>query len=351
MEETYVGIDIHRDYGIACVRDMKGEIVEEFQFGNNVEGIQKVREKLGMNNVHVAIESTGNMWVVLWDTLEENKLDLHLVHPLKTKAIASNKLKNDKLDAKMLSRLLRGDLLVCSYVPPHDVRDKRDIVRLRASLVRLRTQVLNKIRSILHKYCIKYKGSLRQNAGIEFLSGLELRPVDKLTIQSYLETLKTLNFQIDSVNSQIAGTDREEIKLLMSIPGIDYYSAVLIDSEIGDISRFPSHNKLASWVGLVPSMHQSGTSFYNGKITKEGSKRLRWILVQCAHASIKTNLRMREFYGKIAKRRGDNKAIVAVARKLVKIIFAVLSSKTPSLYGDPIKTGTKIKRMKRIAEK
>ncbi len=70
MEETYVGIDIHRDYGVACVRDLKGEIVDEFQFENNIEGIQKVREKLGENNVHVAIESTGNMWVVLWDTLE-----------------------------------------------------------------------------------------------------------------------------------------------------------------------------------------------------------------------------------------------------------------------------------------
>jgi transposase len=136
----------------------------------------------------------------------------------------------------------------------------------------------------------------------------------------------------------------------MSIPGIDYYSAVLIYSEIGDISRFPSHNKLASWVGLVPSMHQSGTSFYNGRITKEGSKRLRWILIQCSHSSIRANSKINDFYSKIAKRRGDNKAVVAVARKLVKIIYAVLSSKTPSLYGDPEKTEYKIKRMKRRAK-
>jgi transposase len=96
------------------------------------------------------------MWVVLWDKLEEVESDLHLVRPLKTKAIASNKLKNDKLDAKILAKLLRGDMLVCSYVPPHDVRDNRETVRLRASLVRMRTQATNKIRSILHKYCIKY---------------------------------------------------------------------------------------------------------------------------------------------------------------------------------------------------
>ena len=351
MEETYVGVDIHRDYGVACIQDLKGKTIEEFQFGNNIDGIRKVKERLGTKNVHVAIESTGNMWTVLWDTLEENGVDLHLVHPLKTKAIASNKLKNDKLDAKILAKLLRGDLLACSYVPPRHVRDEREIVRLRASLVRLRTQVINKLRSILHKYCIKYKGSLRQNAGIEFLSSLELRPVDKSAIQSYLETLKTLNSQIASVNTKIASSESEEIQLLMSIPGIDYYSAVLINSEIGDISRFPSHNKLASWAGLVPSMHQSGTSFYSGNITKEGSKRLRWILVQCAHASIKTNSKLNEFHSKIAKRRGDNKAIVAVARKLVKIIYAVLSSKNPSLYGDQKKTETKIKRMRSIAEK
>ena len=353
MAEIYVGIDIHRDYGVACVQNPKGQTVDEFRFGNNTEGVNEVKERLGKSNAyaHIAIESTGNMWIVLWDKLEENGLDLHLVHPLKTKAIASNKLKNDKLDANMLAKLLRGDMLVCSYVPPRDMRDEREFVRLRASLVRTRTQLANKVRSILHKYCIKYKGKLYLNAGMEFLSSLDLRPVDMLAIKSYLETLKTLNSEIDSVNSRIAGNDSEEIKLLMSIPGINYYSAVLIYSEIGDISRFPSHNKLASWAGLVPSMHQSGTSFYNGKITKEGSKRLRWILIQCAHASIRTNPKINEFYSKIAKRRGDKKAVVAVARKLVKIIYAVLSSKTPSLYGNPETTERKIKQMKKIAEK
>jgi transposase len=111
MEETeteiYVGIDIHRDYGVACVQDTKGKTVDEFRFGNNIEGINKIKEKLVGNNAHIAIESTGNMWVVLWDKLEESEFDLHLVHPLKTKAIASNKLKNDKLDARMLAKLLR----------------------------------------------------------------------------------------------------------------------------------------------------------------------------------------------------------------------------------------------------
>jgi transposase len=349
MNEIYVGIDIHRDYGVACVQDPKGKIVDEFEFGNNIEGINKVREKLGGNTTHIAIESTGNMWVVLWDKLEEIESDLHLVHPLKTKAIASNKLKHDKLDAKMLAKLLRGDMLVCSYVPPHEVRDERETVRLRASLVSMRTQVINKIRSVLHKYCIRYKGSLHQNAGIEFLRTLQLRPVDMSAIKSYLEALRTLNTEIETANRQIAKNGIEEIRLLMSIPGIDYYSAVLIHSEIGDISRFPSHNKLASWAGLVPSMHQSGTSFYNGKITKEGSKRLRWILIQAAHASIRANPKINEFHSKIAKRRGEKKAVVAVARKLIKIIYAVLSSKNPSLYGDPEKTEKKIKRMNKIA--
>ncbi len=217
--------------------------------------------------------------------------------------------------------------------------------------MRIRTQAINKIRSILHKYCVKYKGSLNTNSGMEFVSTLNLRPVDRLAINSYLETLKTLNSEIEAVNRQIANNDNENVRLLMSIPGIDYYSAVLICSEIGDISRVPSHNKLASWIGLVPSMHQSGTSFYNGRITKEGSKRLRWILVQCAHTSIRTNSKINEFYTKIAKRRGENKAIVAVARKLVKIIYAVLSSGNPSLYGDPEKTERKIKKMERLARK
>ncbi len=114
MEEIYVGIDIHRDYGVACVQDTKEKTVDEFRFGNDIEGINKVKEKLGGSTTHIAIESTGNMWVVLWDKLEESESDLHLVHPLKTKAIASNKLKNDKLDAKMLAKLLRACLNIRS---------------------------------------------------------------------------------------------------------------------------------------------------------------------------------------------------------------------------------------------
>ncbi len=94
----------------------------------------------------------------------------------------------DKLDAKMLAKLLGGDMLVCSYVPPHDVRDERETVRLRASLVRMGTQVINKIRSIFHKYCIKYQGPLYQKSGMEFLNTLDLRPVDMSAIKSYLET-------------------------------------------------------------------------------------------------------------------------------------------------------------------
>lgn len=351
MEETYVGIDIHRDYGVACIQDMHGKTIDEFRFGNNHEGIEVLKNKLGKNNVHVAIESTGHMWTVLWDNLEEQHFDLHLVHPHKTRAIASNKLKNDKLDAKILAKLLRGDLLVCSYVPPREIRDERELVRLKSSMVRLRTQVVNKIRSIFHKYCIKYQGSLYKKSGLAFLDSLDLRPVDKLVIESYSEIIKNLNYKIETIDSQIASNESEEIRLLMSIPGINYNSAVLIHSEIGDISRFPSHNKLASWAGLVPSMHQSGITFYYGRITKQGSKRLRWILNECAHTSIRTNSKINEFYRKIAERRGESKAIVAVARKLIKIIYAVLTTRQPSHYGDPEKTENKIKRMRRIAKK
>lgn len=85
MEEKYVGIDIHRDYGVACVQDPKGKIVDEFRFGNDIESINKVKDKLGGKNAHIAIESTGNMWVVFWDKLEENASDLHLVHPSRQK--------------------------------------------------------------------------------------------------------------------------------------------------------------------------------------------------------------------------------------------------------------------------
>lgn len=350
--EAYVGIDIHKKSGSVCIQDELGRVREEFEIENNREGIDILLSHLrGFSNVYAAIESTGNLWVQLYDTLTANGVNTSLVHPYKTRLIAENKIKYDKLDARTLATLQRGDFLFTCYVPPKYIREERDIVRLRASLVKMRTEVKNRVHAILDKNGIRLECSdIFGKHGLTCLEALELLGVDEIAMSSHLAVYKALSAEIEQIDRHIASKSDENIELLMSIPGINYYSAKLIMSEIGDISRFSNHNKLAAWIGLNPRVHQSGNVSWTGSITKQGSKRLRWTLVQCAHSSIQGSPQLREFYERLKHKKGGNKAIVAVARKLVKVIYTVLSKREPSHYGDPVKTESKLRAMRRVAQ-
>jgi transposase len=120
-----------------------------------------------------------------------------------------------------------------------------------------------------------------------------------------------------------------DVRLLLSLKGINVYSALLIKSEIGSIERFSDYKKLVSWAGLAPSLHQSGDVEYHGNITKQGSTMLRWIMVESARAASVFDPRLKAFYEWVAGRRGDQKAVVAVANKMLKIIWFMLTRKEP----------------------
>ncbi len=121
----------------------------------------------------------------------------------------------------------------------------------------------------------------------------------------------------------------EDVRLLLSLTGVDVYTALLIKSEIGNIERFTEYKRLVSWTGLAPSLHQSGSVGYHGSITKQGSKMLRWIMVEAARVAVTHDDRMRAFYERVKHRRGDQKAIVAVANKMLKIIWFMLTRREP----------------------
>jgi transposase len=121
----------------------------------------------------------------------------------------------------------------------------------------------------------------------------------------------------------------EMAKLLMTVPGIGYYSAVLIISELGDINRFPDSHHLCSYAGLIPSTHSSGGLTYHGSITKTGSKYLRWIMLESLHAHVRNekNSNIAQFYHRISKKKGNSKAAVAAASKLVKIVYWIMKDR------------------------
>jgi transposase len=234
-----------------------------------------------------------------------------LSNSLRTKAIAEARIKTDHIDAKTLASLLRGDLVAESYVPTRKNRERRALIRHRASLIRMRVEIKNRIHALLHKHELSYTYTdLFGKQGLEWLRNLQLPTTDQEILRSSLQVVDTLTEQIRSLDIQIAkdATSEEKAKLLMTMPGVDYYAAMVLISEIGDVHRFSSDEKLVSWVGLAPQVHQSGDSNWTGHITRKGSSRARWILGQCANIARQHDPRMKEFYERIERRHGSQKA-------------------------------------------
>jgi len=234
--------------------------------------------------------------------------------------------KTDKIDSITLANLLRGGWAAECYVPSEQTMEFRELVRFRANLVRERTRLKNRI----HAYLLMNNISI--DAG-PFTKGFveKVRVLDDVRVQSYLRLITGLNREIREASRTIrqkAG-ENAEANLLMTIPGISYYSALLIISEIAEIGRFEDSSSLVGYSGLAPSTHSSGGKTYHGPIMKTGSAYLRWIMGQCTrvHMRMEPEGTVATFYARIARKKGDQKAIVAASAKLLKIVFWVLKEK------------------------
>src|SRR5918992_2868622 len=216
---------------------------------------------------------------------KKKHLDVVLSNPIKTKAIAPAKIKTDKLDALKLADLLRGGYIAQCYVPDRTIMDLRELVRHRMALVRTRTRLKNKIHGITLMKGVRITGMHPfSHKHVE-----KLKELNDYRINGYLRVIQLLDSEINDVSRKIQSCVKENdmSRLLMTIPGIGYYTALLIVSEIGDINRFPDSYHLCSYAGLVPSTHSSGVVTYHGGITKTGSKHLRWIMIECVRAHVR----------------------------------------------------------------
>ena len=214
-----------------------------------------------------------------------------MAHPLKTKAIASAKIKTDRIDDGILAHLGRADLIPQAYIPPRGMRDLREILRHWAFLVALQTRVKNRIHSYLWKLGIAAEHSdLFGKSGLAWLKALGVREPYRVLVDQDLKILETLQQETKRATQTIDRLAKEDprAKLILPLRGIGKYSAMMILAEIGEIDRFCDPKKLVSSAGLCPSTFQSGRVFYHGRITKQGSKWLRWILVEAAQQYART---------------------------------------------------------------
>ncbi len=332
----YVGLDLHKNYLQAAVINSRGILLKEERIPNEDEAIERFfdNSKLKKNRSNEIVIESSSTWYHAYELLSGNpKNHVILSNPVKTKAIVSAKVKTDKVDAATLAQLLRGGYIPECYIPPRHIMDLREMVRYRASLVRTRSSVKNKIHAIVLMKGIKINEECKPFTK-QFVE--ELKQAGDYRIFGYLSVVESLTERIHEVSKKIKNeaSQDEASKLLMTVPGIGYYSALLISSEIGDINRFPDSHHLCSYAGLTPTTHSAGGVTYHGAITRSGSKYLRWILTECVHSYVRTEKEsnLAKFYLDLSKRKGKSKATVASASKLLRIIYWVLKEKRP-YYG------------------
>jgi transposase len=225
-----------------------------------------------------------------------------------------------------LAQLLRADLLPEAWIAPPAVRQLRALLRHRASLVRLGTQRQNRIHAVAADHGYDRAGSYWTGPGRGWLAELDLPPVSREIVTDCLAFLDALAPVIERLDGEVhqRATADPRVQVLRALPGVGEFTALVMLAEIGDITRFPSARKLASWAGLTPTVRGSDLTVRHGHISKQGSAWLRWVLNQAAQTA-KRSPEFTATYTAIAKRRGKKIATIAIARKLLTRAYHLLA--------------------------
>jgi transposase len=282
-----VGIDLHRSRSRVAVLDDRGEVLLSRRIVNDPQTFLELLGEID-GECRVALEATYG-WEWLADVLQDAGYELHLAHPLRTKAIASARVKTDAVDAKTLAHLLRADLLPEAYIAPRELRALRDLLRHRVALTRMRAALKQRIGAILAKHGIQRPYSdMFGPAATRFLTELELPDAAGRRLTSTLALIGDFTREIDLTTREIDQRAEEDpyVEVLCQIRGVGRYIAMLVIAEVGDVTRFHSARRLCSWAGMTPTVRSSDLRTRLGHISHQGSPALRWALVEAAqHAS------------------------------------------------------------------
>jgi len=361
-EQTKVcGIDVHKEFLQVCFLSRSGEY-SHHRFRHTSDGILALKDLVLTEGCGlVAFESTGIYWYKLYLLLESD-IQVIVANAYQIKSIPGRK--TDLKDSQWIAELALNGLIKPSRIFPRKDREFRDLTRNREILVQTRTTIKNRIHKILDSAGIRLKPALNDlfgKSGYHLLQGIagqkdleatlatlpsprirrradqirealqesSLSPLQLQLLKTQLALFEEIEEKIQYLESLILaslGDDRtEDIAICISVPGISSTAAMTILAEVGDVRDFASADRLVSWAGLAPSVYQSADTLVTGRITKRGSKHLRWILVQAAQAASRAqDTVFSRFFRRVAYRRGRNKAIVALARKILCILWHLL---------------------------
>lgn len=349
MQRT-IGLDISRDTAEVAVLRLGISEPQRGRFPARPAHIRAFAEKLGPQD-QVVLESCTNA-LAFQRILCQHAGRVVVSNPLKTRVIAEAKVKTDKVDAEVLARLLAADFLPAVWVPDPLTDQLRHLVFHRQGLVTQRTQGKNRIHAVLHRNLIAPEMTdLFGKAGRAFLATVELPPSERQLLEADLRTIDFLNREIAAADQSMAQAVQHdtEIQRLLSVPGISLTSAVGLRAAIGDVHRFKAPGNLVSYFGLNPSVYQSGLKAYTGHISRRGRSHARSVCVEVAHQLVKAPGPFHAFFQRLLRRKPYNVALTAAARKLVVLVWHMLTHEEDYRYAPPALTRDKRNRVQRLA--
>jgi transposase len=328
MEQTRrcIGLDVHRDFAQVAVWQ-GGVVIQAGTFATTPEGVREFAAGLGPAD-EVALEATGNTWAIA-TLLASHAGRVVVSNPAKTRAIAEAKVKTDKVDAEILAQLLAADYLPPVWLPDPATNALRRQVLRRAHIVRQRTRLKNQVHAILARNLVPRcpAADLFGIKGRAWLAAQDLPADERAAATALLRQLDFHARELALIDADLAhvALDHQDVRRLMTIPGVDATVALSIVAAVGDFTRFRTPDRLVSYLGLNPRVRQSGGQpASHGRITKAGPAHARGMLVEAAWSASKAPGPLRAFYQRVRARRGMQVAAVAAARKLTVLCWHLI---------------------------
>jgi transposase len=342
--QQYIGCDAHKQYSVFVALDEQGHVRPAQRVEHTREALRDYLQRLPPGSA-IALETTGT-WYWLVDEMERAGHEPKLTHARKAKLMMGMVNKSDKLDARGLAILLRNGTLPTVWIPSGALRDQRELPRMRMAFVHVRTMLKNRIHATFAKYGIAFPGisDLFGGQGRVHLEQrrCDLPPETQRAVQEELTLLDHLCGQIETLEQHIHAIVRETpaMQRLKTLPGVGPLLAIVLALEIGDITRFPSAEHLASYSGTVPRLKESGNRRFKGQVRPDVNRYLKWAFVEAANITVLNQERWADrhtvrLYRRLKAHKGHAKAVVAVARHLAEASFWVLTKDEP--YREPMR--------------
>ena len=339
----FIGCDVHKKYSVFADVDEKGVPGPVRRVEHDRLSFRSYLSELPSRSP-IAVETTGN-WYWIIDEMERAGHSPALAHAAKSKLMMGQINKTDKLDATGLATLLRNGTLPSVWIPQGDIRDHRELPRMRLVMVHMRTALKNRIHATFAKYGITFEaesdlfGTRGRREIQERLP--ELPPQTGHSVEQELALLDDLKEQINLAEKRIREVIAvtPEMQLLMTLPGVGPILAITIALEVGDVTRFPDASHLASYSGTVPRVSSSGGRTRFGRVRQDVNRNLKHAFVEAANVVVlnqhrKAGSHAVRLYQRIKANKGHGKAVVAVGRHLAESTYWVLKRMEP--YKEPV---------------